>query len=90
MPCMRREKVSITVDRTKVDRARELVEARSVSELIDVALTRLIHDELEHRHVDGYVRRPPGHEEQAWADRVQASPDFADDVDWAGLYGIER
>lgn len=52
---MPKEKLSITVDRGKIDRARELVEARSVSDLIDVALTRLIQDELERRHVDGYV-----------------------------------
>lgn len=87
---MPKEKLSITVDRGKIDRARELVEARSVSDLIDVALTRLIQDELERQHVDGYVRRPPGLEERAWADRTQASPDLADDVDWAELYGIDR
>ena len=85
-----KDKLSVTVDRSKIDRARELVEVRSVSDLIDVALTRLIQDELERRHVDGYMRIPPGREEQAWADRTQASSDIADDVDWAGLYGIER
>jgi len=87
---MPKDKLSVTVDRSKIERARELVEARSVSDLIDVALTRLIQDELERRHVDGYLRIPPGHEEQAWADRVQDSSEIADDVDWAALYGIER
>lgn len=87
---MAREKVSITVDRTKVDRARELVEARSVSDLIDVALTRLISAELERRHVQGYERLPPDAESDSWAALRRDNVDIADDVDWATLYGIKR
>ena len=89
MTVMPKEKLSVTVDRNKIDRARELVETRSVSDLIDVALTRLIEDELERRHIDGYVRMPPGPDEAAWSASPHDPSDIADDVDWAVLYGVE-
>ncbi|MGH9000829.1 MAG: hypothetical protein ACRDY7_15725 [Acidimicrobiia bacterium] len=87
---MPKEKTSVTLDPVKVRRARELVPARSVSELLDLALARLIEGELEWRHVDGYLRHPPEGDELAWAERPRDAADVADDTDWAGLYGVER
>ena len=82
---MAKSKLSITVDPATLGQARILVQVASVSELIDVALRRLIETELERRHVDGYVRIPVGAEFVAFAN-VPRSP-IADDVDWAALYG---
>lgn len=87
---MPKVKLSVTVDRAKVDRARELTGAATVSELLDVALTRLLAQELERRHVAGYQRKPQGGDDLAWAELVRDPTDIADDTDWAGLYGVTR
>lgn len=87
---MAKDKVSVTLDASKVRHARELVGADSVSELLDLALSRLIEEELERRHVDGYVRRPPAADEMAWSQAPRDPAGIADDTDWAGLYGVER
>lgn len=58
----------------------------SVSELLDVARSRLIEDELERRHIDGYRKRPIDDEFRPLA-QVERRPEH-DDVDWAALYGI--
>jgi hypothetical protein len=66
---------------------------RSVStlpELIDVALDRLIVDELERRHAGGSRRSPTDHHDDAWAEVPPDSSGIADDVDWASLYGVSR
>lgn len=86
---MAKDKTSVTLDALKVRRARELVRANSVSELLDLALTRLIEGELERRHVDGYLRRPPATEDLVWAELPRDAAGVADDADWAALYGVE-
>lgn len=87
---MSKTKASVTLDPGKVAQARELLGTATLSELIDVALDRLIVDELERRHVAGYIRHPPDRDEDAWAD-VQRDPGgIADEVDWARLYGVSR
>lgn len=87
---MSKTKASVSLDPTKVAQARELLGAPTLSELIDIALDRLIVDELERRHAAGYARQPPDHDEDAWAE-VQRDPlGIADDVDWARLYGVAR
>lgn len=85
---MKKSKMSVSLDPRKLEQAQALIPASSVSELLDVALARLIGEELERRHVDGYVQIPVRRELGEWA-AVQREPD-ADDVDWAKLYGIER
>lgn len=47
-------------------------------------------DELERRHAAGYLRQPPDHHEDAWAEMERGPSGVADDVDWAGLYGVSR
>ena len=85
---MAKTKVSVTLDPGKMAQAQELFDTSSLSELVDLALSRLIDQELERRHAAGYLRHPPGQAEAAWAD-VERGPDgIADDVDWAGLYGL--
>ena len=85
---MAKAKVSVTIDPAKLAQARALLGAPSVSELITVALDRLIIDELDRRHAVGYRRRPPQPHEDAWAGMHRDPNEIADDVDWAGLYGV--
>jgi hypothetical protein len=82
---MAKEKVTITLDRAKADRARGLVAARSTSDVIDVALDRLIDSEQLHRDIAAYRRLPPGHSEKAISLLAEASG-LADETDWEALY----
>ena len=87
---MAKTKVSVTLDPAKLAQARALLGAATVSELIAVALDRLIVEELDRRHVAGYAEHGPGEDDHAWADLPRDPSDVADEVDWAALYGVER
>jgi hypothetical protein len=77
---MAKTKISVTVDPATLAQARALVGA----------LDRLIADELDRRHVAGYLERPPGEEENSLASLARDPAGVADDVDWAALYGVQR
>ncbi|PZR78068.1 MAG: hypothetical protein DLM65_14080 [Candidatus Aeolococcus gillhamiae] len=81
-------KVSITLDPSKLSHAQELLGTMTVSHLVDLALDRLIGDELDRRHIEGYVRYPVDESEDAWAE-ARRPGDIADDTDWASLYAVE-
>jgi hypothetical protein len=82
---MAKNKVTITLDRSKAELARGLVGANSTSEVIDLALERLILAERLRQDVEAYRRVPQTSDELALAD--QATRDgLSDDVDWASLY----
>ena len=81
---MAKEKVTITLDRSKAEGARALVGAGSTSEVIDVALDRLIRAERLRRDIAAYQRTPPTREEIDLA-AAAALPDL-DDTDWEALY----
>jgi len=83
-------KASVTLDPTKVAQARELLGTVTLSELLEVALDRLIVGELERRHTAGYLRRPPEPDEEVWAAVARDPSEVADDVDWARLYGVSQ
>jgi hypothetical protein len=86
---MAKEKVTITLDRAKADRARALLAARSTSETIDVALDRLIEAERLRRDIAAYRRIPPSAPEADIALLVDASG-LTDETDWKALYpGVE-
>jgi len=87
---MSKTKASVSLDPVKVAQARELLGGSTLSEVIDIALARLILGELERRHVAGYLRQPPERDEDAWADVERDPSGIADDVDWADLYGVLR
>jgi hypothetical protein len=79
-----KSKLSVTLDPKTVERARALVHVSSVSELLDVALDRLIRTEEERQRVAGYVRVPV---EDDFVSFAQSPRDaIVDDVDWAALY----
>lgn len=87
---MAKTKVSVTVDPAKVAQARQLLDVASLSQLVDIAIDRLIVDELERRHAAGYLAHPTDADEVAWAEAERDPTQIADDVDWARLYGISR
>ncbi|HWD08966.1 MAG TPA: type II toxin-antitoxin system VapB family antitoxin [Actinomycetota bacterium] len=82
---MAKEKVTITLDRAKAAQAQALVGNASVSEVIDLALDRLIRAEQFRCDVLAYQRVPPTQEEIELA-VLGGMGDLADDTDWADLY----
>jgi len=84
---MAREKATVTLDRDKVEEARALIGGRSMSEVIDVALDRMIRTERLRRDVEAYSRHPQGPTELGVAD-LPVTLDLDDDeVDYDALYG---
>jgi len=82
---MAKEKVTITLDRSKADTARSLVGAASTSEIIDLALDRIIRAERLRRDLAAYRRVPPTDAELELALLAQTAA-LDDDTDWATLY----
>jgi hypothetical protein len=82
---MAKEKVTITLDRAKAEVARGLVGAASTSEVVDIALERLVRAERLRRDVEAYRRVPQTAEEGAFADEADTAG-LHDDVDWEALY----
>jgi hypothetical protein len=83
---MPRDKTTITLDRAKAERARALLRVHSTSEVIDIALDRLIRDERINRDVEAYRAHPPGTEERAIALRQPRRKLDDDDTDWEAFY----
>jgi hypothetical protein len=82
---MAKEKVTITLDRAKADHARALLAARSTSEVIDLALDRLIDAERLRRDIAAYRRIPAAGPEASIALLADTSG-LADETDWEALY----
>lgn len=80
--------MTITLDRSKAEDARGLVGAASTSEVVDIALDRLIRTERLRRDVAAYRRVPPtgAEAELALLDAV----DLDDPTDWEMLYAEDR
>ena len=81
---MARDKVTITLDRVKAAEASSLVRARSTSDVIDLALDRLIRSERRRRYIAAYLEVPPTDVDRALGDLADAQLD--DDTDWEALY----
>lgn len=87
---MAREKATVTLDRRKVATARELINGRSTSEVIDVALDRLIRAEQLRRDVVAY-RGQPQNDDDLWAADLPVELDLGDgNVDYERDYGRRR
>jgi hypothetical protein len=82
---MAREKVTVTLDRDKARRVRELLGVDSTSAAIDAALSRVLRHELLRRDVAAYRASPPTEHESVLA-RMADWRDIADDTDWDALY----
>jgi hypothetical protein len=87
MDGVRKDKVTITLDREKAAAARTLVGARSTSEVVDIALDRLVRVERLRRDVEAYRRLPPTAEERALSELADTTA-LHDDTDWAALYAL--
>jgi len=85
---MAKEKTTVTLDRSKVAEARALVAAGSMSEVVDIALDRLIRAERTRADVNAYRREPPT-EAEAELGLLGDTRGLVDDTDWASLYGDE-
>ena len=85
---MAKQKVTITLDRAKADEARLLTGSANTSEVIDVALGRLIKAERLRRDIDAYRRLPANDTDLLVALQADTSG-LADDTDWDALYGDE-
>jgi Bacterial antitoxin of type II TA system, VapB len=84
---MAREKATITLDRSKAAEAQRLTGARSTSEVIDIALARLLTVERLRRDVRAYTHQPPTAEELAIGD-LPVVFDLDDaEIDYDALYG---
>jgi hypothetical protein len=88
MPGVAKDKATVTLDRTKVALARALVGARSTSEVLDIALDRLIRGERQ-RHDIEVDRHLPPQQESALVE-FAATAGLHDDTDWQALYAAER
>ena len=81
---MVKEKVTITLDRSKAESARSLVGAGSTSEVVDNALDRLIRTERLRRDLAASRRMPPTGAEAELA--LLDAADVDDSTDWELLY----
>jgi hypothetical protein len=87
---MAKSKATITLDREKLERAAAYVGVRSVSEVIDVALDRLIKAEQLRHDVEAYIKQPLTDEELAVVD-MQVELDLGDDdVDYEAIYRLRE
>ena len=84
---MAREKATITLDRDKVATATALVGGRSMSEVVDLALDRLIRAERLRRDIEAYGAAPPTEEELVLGSLPVALDLDDDDIDYDALYG---
>jgi len=84
---MAKGKATVLLDRQKVDEARRLVGGRSMSEVIEIALDRLIRVERLRRDVAAYAKLPPTDEELAFSDLPAALDLDDEDVDYEAPYG---
>ena len=87
MSGMARQKATVTLDRDKVEEARLLIGGQSMSEVIDVALDRLIRTERLRRDVEAYTRHPQDRAELGVADLAVTFDLDDDEVDYDALYG---
>jgi hypothetical protein len=84
---MAREKATITLDRDKVREAGALTGGRTMSDVVDLALDRLIASERLRRDIAAYAETPGSADEFPVWD-LPARFDLGDeDIDYDALYG---
>lgn len=85
---MAREKITITLDRAKAEQARSLLGIASTSEVVDIALDRVIQAERLRRDIAAYRKTPPTSDEVELA--LLAATTLDDDTDWEAAYAEDR
>ncbi|HEY3141854.1 MAG TPA: hypothetical protein VGJ86_12030 [Acidimicrobiales bacterium] len=86
---MTRGKATVTLDRDKVEEARLLIGGTSMSEVLDVALDRLIHAEKLRRDVAAYQDLPLGEDDLDVGGLAVEFDLDDDDVDYDAIYGSD-
>lgn len=84
---MAREKTTIMVERSQVMVARELTGAASTSEVVGLALSRLIRTERLRKDIEAYTAVPQDTAELATAELPVVFDLDDEDVDYEALYG---
>lgn len=87
MKRMAPEKATLTLDRAKVAEAKRLIGDRSMSEVVDIALDRLIRAERLKADVAAYGASPGSVDESGLGDLEVAFDLDDDDIDYDALYG---
>ncbi len=82
---MAKDKVTITLDRAKAEHARALVGASSTSEVIEIALERLLRAERLRRDIAAYRQQPQTDAEISFG-LIDPDGDLTDDTDWEAVY----
>ena len=83
---MTKWKTTISIDRGKVEEAKRLTGAASVSATVDLALDRLLRAERLRRDLAAYEATPPTDAELALAAIPPRWDVLADETDWEELY----
>ncbi len=86
---MAAEKATLTLDRAKMAEAKRLIGGRSMSQVVDVALDRLIRAERLKADVAAYGAHPGSVDEMLLGDLDVVFDLDDDDVDYDALYGTE-
>lgn len=81
------EKATLTLDRAKMAEAKRLIGGRSMSQVVDVALDRLIRAERLKADVAAYGADPGPVDDLALGDLAVAFDLDDDDVDYDAVYG---
>lgn len=84
---MARSKATIMLDRHKAEAARQLTGAASISDVLDVALDRVLQTAQLRRDIAAYGVQPLSVEELAVADLAVEFDLADDDVDYDAIYG---
>ena len=80
----------MTLDRSKVDEALALTGGKSISNVIDLALDRLLRAERLRRDIAAYGHQPPA-EDERWTGELPVELDLDDsNVDYDKDYGRRR
>jgi hypothetical protein len=84
---MARDKATLTLDRDKVRAAMALTGQHTMSDVVDLALDRLLHAERLRGDVAAYTRQPLTDEDIAILDLPVRLDLGDDDADYEALYG---
>jgi Arc/MetJ family transcription regulator len=84
---MPRLKTTVSIDQQNLRDASELLRLTSTSEVVDVALVRLVQSERLLRDLRAYLGRPPTAEEAMFGSVPVRFDLDDDDVDYEALYG---
>ena len=84
---MPRLKTTVSIDEACFKQACQMLGTKSTSEVVDIALERLVHSQRLLEDIRAYLGRPPTLEETSLADLPVRLDLDDDDIDYDALYG---